>query len=219
MLINPKYYVRINYHILAVKIMKNTKKETIIESIVTTVLMGLLVYAAYSLWYIFYGKDSGPDVHLYTGLSGLALGWFFLLFVQNVFKKSGWIKMLIAFIAGNALLHGMIWGINEKINPDATDNVNVIINTFSVVFALSAILLLASFIIRAKSGYKALNLILAIVYFIVSIGAFCVLNKENIKAIEYKRNVKFDTVTAEEMYVTDSEKSFALSGMKKSFLP
>ena len=210
MLINPKYYVRINYHILAVKIMKNTKKETIIESIVTTVLMGLLVYAAYSLWYIFYGKDSGPDVHLYTGLSGLALGWFFLLFVQSVFKKSGWIKKLIAFIAGNALLHGMIWGINEKINPDATDNVNVIINTFSVVFALSAILLLASFIIRAKSGYKALNLILAIVYFIVSIGAFCVLNEENIKAIEYKRNVKFDTVTAEEMYVTDSEKKLCL---------
>ena len=54
------------------------KKKSIINGAVTTVLLGLLIYAAYSLWYIFYGKDSGWDVHLYTVLSGSALGWFWL---------------------------------------------------------------------------------------------------------------------------------------------
>ena len=65
--------------------MKKQKSKIVIESIVTTVLFGLLVYAAYSLWYIFYGTESSFDVHLYTVLSGSALGWFMLLFTQAAF--------------------------------------------------------------------------------------------------------------------------------------
>ena len=81
--------------------MKKEKTKVIIESVVTTVFMGLLVYAAYSLWYIFYGVESSPDVHLYTVLSGSALGWFLLLLVQELFKKANWIPKILAFIAGN----------------------------------------------------------------------------------------------------------------------
>ena len=72
--------------------------------------MGLLVYAAYSLWYIFYGVESSPDVHLYTVLSGSALGWFLLLLVQELFKKASWIPKLLAFIAGNGFFQGLIEG-------------------------------------------------------------------------------------------------------------
>lgn len=198
--------------------MKKLKnKAAIIECVVTTVLIGLLVYAAYSLWFIFYGKDSGADVHLYTGLSGVALGWFATLFVQTVFKKAGWISKLITFIAGNALFHGMIWGINAKINPDCIDNDDVIIKTYTVTFALSALLLLAAFIIRAKSKYKILNIILAIVYFVVSCGGVCVLNKENIKALQYKKNIRFDSISAEEMKLTESEKKLCLDWYKDNF--
>lgn len=76
--------------------MKKEKRKVIIESVVTTVFMGLLVYAAYSLWYIFYGVESSPDVHLYTVLSGSALGWFLLLLVQELFKKAiGFPKFLL----------------------------------------------------------------------------------------------------------------------------
>ncbi len=187
--------------------MKKEKKKVIIESIVTTVLMVLLVYAAYSLWYIFNGTQSGFDIHLYTVLSGLALGWFLLLFVQTVFKKAGWIIKLIAFLAGNALFQGLIWGINAKINPECIDNYTVIIYTFTVTFALSAIILLVTFTLRTRNGYKVLNIILTIIYFIVSCGGVYVLNIENIKALSYKKNIRFDSITAEEMKLTDADKN------------
>ncbi len=196
--------------------MKKLKNKDIPECIITTVMLGLLVYAAYSLWYIFYGTQSGFDVHLYTGLSGIALGWFLMLFVQTVYKKSGWLIKLIAFIAGNALLHGMIWGINAKINQSCTDNDDVIIKTFSVAFGFSAVTLLITFILRAKQKYKVLNIILAVVYFVVSCGGFCVINEENIKALQYKKNIRFDTVNAEEMNITDSEKKLCLDWYEKN---
>ena len=197
--------------------MKKEKRKVIIESVITTVLMGLLVYAAYSLWYIFYGTDSSPDVHLYTGLSGIALGWFMMLFTQSVFKNSGWVIKLIAFLAGNAIFHGTIWGINAKINPTCTDNDYVIIKTFTVAFCLSAILLLITFILRAKSKYKALNIILAIVYFVVSCGGLYFFNKENIKALQYKKNIRFDKITADDIRLTDEEKKICLDWYESNF--
>lgn len=197
--------------------MKKFKNKEIIESVVTTVLFGLLIYAAYSLWYIFYGTESAPDVHLYTILSGLALGWFLLLFVQEIFKKSGWIPKLIAFLAGNALFQGVIWGVNAKINPVAKDNDHVTIITFTVAFGLSAVVLLATFILRARNKYKALNIILAIVFFVVSCGGLYMFNEENIKALEYKKNIKFDTISADEMSLTAEEKDLCLKWFDDNF--
>lgn len=198
--------------------MKKFKNKDIIESIVTTVLLGLLIYAAYSLWYIFSGTDSGADVHLYTVLSGLALGWFLLLFVQETFKKSGRVLKLIAFLAGNGLFHGVIWGINAKINPTCLDNDDVVIKTFTITFAISAVSLLATFILRAKNKYKALNIILAIIYFVVSCGGLCVVNEENIKALEYKKKIQFDSISADEMNLTADEKELCTMWFDDNFL-
>ncbi len=194
--------------------MNKIKRKTVIESVVTTVLMGLLIYAAYSLWFIFYGTQSATDVHLYTGLSGIALGWFFLLFIQTVFKKAGWVAKLVAFLAGNAMFHGMIWGINAKINQDCNNNYNVTIKTFTVTFILSAFILLVTFILKAKRKYKVLNAILAVAYFAVSFGGLYNFNAENIRALQYKRNIKFDSISAEEMNLTDTEKSLCLEWYK-----
>ncbi len=194
----------------------NTKKKNIIDCVVTTIFLGLLVYAAYSLWYIFYGKDSNPDVHFYTVLSGSALGWFMAMFVQSVFKKAGWVPKLIAFFAGNGLFQGLIWGFNAKLNTTGIDNDIVVIKTFAVVFALSAVLLLTAFLIKAKSGYKALNIILAVIYFAVSCGGFYVINKENIKGLEYKKNIRFDSISAEEMNITDEENSLCVQWFKEN---
>lgn len=186
--------------------MKKLKNKSIPESILTTVFIGLLIYAAYSLWYIFYGKDSALDVHLYTVLSGSALGWFIIMFIQSVFKNTGWPVKLVAFLAGNGLFQGLIWGFNSKFNPTALDNGVVIIKTFSVTFAISAFLLLISFIIRAKEKHKTLNTILAIVYFAVSCGGLYIFNHENIKALEYKKEIEFETVSADEMNISSEEK-------------
>ncbi len=189
--------------------MKKERNKIIIESVVTTVLMGLLVYASYSLWYIFEGTQSGGDIHLYTILSGVALGWFCLLLV-GALKDCGWLKKLVAFLFGNALFQGLIWGINAKINPIINDDTfnddNVIITVYSITFILSAILLLVSLILRAKKRCKVLNIILAIIYFVVSCGGVIILNEENIKALDYKKNIQFDTISAQEMKITAEEK-------------
>ncbi len=197
--------------------MKKLKNKEVIESIVTTVLFGLLVYAAYSLWYIFDGTNSGFDVHLYTVLSSLALGWFLLLFVQAIFKKSGWIAKLIAFLAGSALFQGVLWGINAKINPDCMNNDAVTIKTYTVAFVLSAVLLFVTFILRAKNKYKVLNIILAIVYFVVSCGGLYFFNEENIKALQYKKNIQFGTISADEMSLTDDEKNLCTKWFDDNF--
>lgn len=197
--------------------MKKIKNKEIIESVVTIILFGLLIYAAYSLWYIFYGTQSAPDVHIYTALSGLALGWFLLLLVQEAFKKSGLVPKLIAFLAGNALFQGVIWGVNAKINPLGKDNDNVTIITFTVAFGVSAVVLLAVFILRARNKYKVFNICLAIVFFVVSCGGLYMFNEENIKALEYKQNIKFDTVSAEEMSLTADEKELCSKWFDDSF--
>ena len=182
-----------------------SKKKSIAEFAVTTVFTGLLVYAAYSLWYIFYGKDSGFDVHLYTVLSGSALGWFMIMFVQSVFKKANWIPKLIAFFAGNGFFQGLIWGLNSKVNTTGIDNDIVIIKTFTVVFAISAILLTVAFILRARNIHKTANIIFAIIFFAVSCGGIYVFNKDNIMAIDYKKNISFDSITPQEMTIADEE--------------
>ncbi len=196
--------------------MKKERNKVIIESVVTTVFLGLLVYAAYSLWYIFYGKDSGADVHLYTVLSGSALGWFLVMLVQEVFRKSGWIGKLIAFLLGNGIFQALIWGINAKVNSSGNDSGIVVTKTFSVVFGISAVALLVAFILRARRKYKVLNIILAIVYFMVSGGGFLVINEENIMALEYKKNIQFDTISAEEMVITQAEKNKASDWLKNN---
>ena len=189
--------------------MDKNKMKSIAGFAVTTVFLGLLVYAAYSLWYIFYGKDSGADVHLYTVLSGSALGWFMIMFVQSIFKNTGLIPKIFIFLAGNGLFQGLIWGFNEKVNSTGVDNDVVIIKTYTVVFALSAVFLLVAFILRARNLHKIANIIFAIIYFVVSCGGVYVFNKDNLNAIEYKKNIQFDTITAEEMAVSESEKNSA----------
>lgn len=194
--------------------MKKLKNNSIAEACITTVFMGLLVYASYSLWYIFYGTQSGADVHLYTILSSLALGWFFLMFVKAVFKNAKLAVKLIAFLSGNALFQGLIWGINAKINPECLVNADVVIYTYTVTFILSAILLLPAFIIKAKNKHAVLNIILAIIYFAVSCGGVYILNIENIKALSYKKNIKFEAITAEEIAVTKKEKDLCSEWVK-----
>ncbi len=198
--------------------MKKLKSNVIFESVITTVLMGLLVYAAYSLWYIFGGSESGFDVHLYTVLSGVALGWFLLMFVKTIFKNAKWVPQLVAFLVGNAIVQGLIWGINAAINKENLLNYDVVIYTFTVVFSLSAVVLLVTFIIRAKNKYAVLNIILAIIYFVVSCGGVYVLNMENIKALSYKKNIQFDTISAEEMAVTQEEQDLCAQWLNDNFL-
>lgn len=186
--------------------MNKTSKKEIFGYAFTTVMLGLLVYAAYSLWYIFYGTDSGLDVHLYTGITGVALGWFLVVFIDSLFKKSGLVSKVTAFLTGNVFVHGLIWGINAAINQTVTESGRVVIKTFTAVFGISAVSLLVSFIARANHKYRFANVLLAIIYFAVSLGGLYNFNAENIRALEYKKEIKFDSIAAEEMKITAQEK-------------
>ena len=75
--------------------MKKLRNSNILDISLSTVFLGLLIYSAYSLWYMFSGTESGFDVHLCNVLSGLGLGWFLVLFVKTAFKKANWIPILI----------------------------------------------------------------------------------------------------------------------------
>lgn len=197
--------------------MKKLKNNSIIEISLTTIFLGLMIYAAYSLWYIFYGTQSGSDIHLYTVLAGTAIGWFLVMFVKAVFKNANWIAKLVAFIAGNAFFQGLIWRINASINKECLLNDRVVIKTFTVAFSVSAILLLIAFILRAKKKQKILSIILAIVYFLISCGGVIVINEENIKALSYKQNIKFDSISASSINVTEEEKTLASEWFEDKF--
>ncbi len=145
------------------------------------------------------------------------MGWFLLLLVQELFKKTNWIPKLLVFIAGNGFFQGLIWGLNAKLNQAVTDSELVINKTFSVTFIISTVVLLLTFALRAKKKYKLLNIILAIVYFIVCCGGAVVFNIDNIKAMEYKKNIQFGTITAEEMKLTDSEKNLCNEWYNENF--
>lgn len=196
--------------------MTKEKKINIIEYVLTVIFLGLSVYSAYSLWFIFYGTDSGADVHLYTVLSGMALSWFTYIFIKALTKKGGWLKGAASLIFGNALFQGLIWGINSKVNANCTDNDLVNIKTFTVMFALSAFFLFAGFILRARKS-KAVNIIFAVLSLGVCMGCLYNFNAENIRALEYKQNIEFDTVTAAEMIVTDSGKLISETEFKGYF--
>ena len=197
--------------------MKKLLNNSITQISLTTILFGLMIYSAYSLWYIFYGTESGADIHLYTILSGIAIGWFLVLFINTAFKKANWIPKLIAFILGNGIFQGLIWGINAKINQEGYLNETVVIRTYTVAFALSGLVLLVSFMLRAKNKQKILNIILAVIYFVISCGGVLVLNEENIKALEYKKNIQFDTISAAEMEITKEEKELCSQWCEDNF--
>ena len=189
--------------------MKKLKDNWIVDLSVTTILVGLMCYAAYSLWYVFDGTQSGTDVHLYTSLTSIALGWFMMMFVKTIFKNVNWIVKLITFLVGCGLFQGLIWGINAKMNPVMNDTTynddNTVITVYTVAFIVTAIILLVTFIVKAVKKPRIVNIIFAVIYFAVSCGGMVILNEENIKALDYKKNIQFPTISAEEMKITAEE--------------
>lgn len=202
--------------------MKKLKDNWIVDLSVTTVLLGLMCYAAYSIWYIFDGTQSSGDIHLYTALSSLALGWFMMIFTKTIFKKANWIVKLITFLVGCGLFQGLIWGINAQMNPVMNDTTynddNTVITVYTVAFGLSAILLLVAFVVKAIKKPRIFNAIFAVIYFVVSCGGVLVLNEENIKALEYKQDIKFGTIGATEMNVSEEEKELCKKWLDENLL-
>ncbi len=186
--------------------MKKIKEACWFIPTITTVLSALFGYSAYSLWYVFYGTESGSDIHLYTILSGIALGWFLYLFVDSVFKKAHKAVKVVSFVFGIGLFQGLIWGFNAKLNVSGADAEDAVVAAYTVAIVLSALLLLVIFIVRAVNKRRILNGILAVFYFIASCTGFYILNKDNILEYKFTRDISFGTVSASEIVITEAEK-------------
>ncbi len=197
--------------------MTKDKKFDIISGTLTVVFFGLLIYGAYSLWYIFCGTDSGSDVHLYTVLCGTSIGWFVYYFIRTITINGGWIKAIISLFLGNAVFQGLIWGINNKINIACTDNEAVLIKTFTVTFSIALVCLFVSFVLKAAK-HRLYNMFFALIYFALSLACLYNFNAENIRGLEYKKNIKFNTITAEEIALTENEKDLAEKWYNDNFI-
>ena len=202
--------------------MKKLKDNWVFELSITTILLGLMCYAAYSLWYIFDGTLSSGDVHLYTALTSITLGWFMMIFTKTIIEKANWFMKLGSFLTGCGLFQGLIWGINAKMNPVMNDTTynddNTVIYVFTVTFVMSAILLLGTFIVKAIRKPRIVNIIFAIIYFVVSCGGVLVLNEENIKALEYKQDIKFGAINATEMNISAEENKYCSDWFNGTFI-
>ncbi len=197
--------------------MTKENKFKFIDYIFNFVFLGLLIYASYSLWFIFYGTDSSSDVHLYTVISGMSLGWFSYFFINTVTRKGGKLKLLFSLICGNLFFQGLIWGINSKINSSCLFNDSVIIYTFTVTFIIATLLLFIGFLIGIKK-INFVNVILSLLSLGLCCGCLYNFNAENIRAIEFKAEISFDSITISEMKLTDEEISLCEKWYQDNFV-
>ncbi len=187
--------------------MKKAKKLNWLSPLLATILLGLFMYGMYAFYYEFSYSAEGVGGILYTIICSVALGYFTALLFASTGESKKLIKGILGFLLGNGIFHGILWGINAAINSDYLHSEDVFLKAFSVICPVTAVILLVSFILRAKSHWKAFNIILAVVYFLVCCGGGVVANKYRIKGAEFNKNITFDSISAEEMPVTESEKA------------
>ncbi len=183
--------------------MKKQTSKDLIVSVISLVCTALYIYGAYALYYEFdYWPDNISSL-LYFVLMTIAFAFFGFLFVYSICKdKIGKLKGIFSALGGGLLFNGVFWITNALIS----NNEDVIVYSYSILFPIMAVVLAASFAVRAKKGSKVINILLAVAYFVVScIGGF-IINEERIAEAEYKKEINFDTVTAEEMQISSSEK-------------
>lgn len=175
---------------------------------VTTVLLGLMFYGTYALYYEFSGAAEGVAGIPYSFIASVACAWFFFVFAKSVFKEKLRIPAgILSAVLGAGFFQGVLWSVNAAVNtPDGLLNERVVLTTQIIAYSVVALLLLATFILRAKNKNKVMNIILAVVYFFASCVALYFSGEEDINRMKYLKNISFDSISADEMAVTSAEK-------------
>lgn len=187
----------------------------------TTVIFGLSIYGAYALYYEFSATVEGVGGILYTIIGSVALGYFFTLLSHTIFEKKKVIKNIIAFILGNGIYHAALWISNAIVNKSGENSEEVLAYAFSVIFPVTALVLLVTFTIRAKRstlGMRILHIVLVLIYIIVTIGGFMNLAVPISNKLRAKKDIYFDPISAEEMLVNKAEKERCRSWYNAHFI-
>lgn len=177
--------------------------------ILTTIMFALSIYGAYALYYEFSATADGVGGLLYAIIGSVALGYFFTLLSHTVFQEKKLIKNIIAFILGNGIYHAALWISNAVVNKSGVNSEEVLTHTFTVVFPITALVLIISFAIRAKRskwGMRIAHSILVLVYLAVTVGGFMNFNDPRFNRMRAAKDIYFDPISAEEMLINQAEK-------------
>lgn len=175
---------------------------------VTTVLLGLMCYGTYALYYEFSGAAEGVSGIPYSLIASAACAWFFFVFAKSVFREKLSIPVgILSAVVGAGFFQGVLWSVNAAVNtPDGLLNGKVVLTTQIIAYSVVALLLLVTFILRAKNKHKVLNIILAAVYFITSCVALFISAEDDLNRMKHQKNITFESISADEMSVTSAEK-------------
>ena len=174
---------------------------------VTTVLLGLMFYGTYAFYYEFSATAEGVSGIEYSLIASASCAWFFFIFAQSVFKEKLRILMgIISAVLGAGFFQAVLWSANAVQNTDGLASERVVFTTLIIAFSVVALLLLVTFILRAKNKNRVLNGILAVVYFLASCVALFISAEEDINRMKHHKKIAFDSISAEEMAVTSAEK-------------
>lgn len=200
---------------------KKLIEKKVFFPIVTTILFGLFIYGAYALYYEFSVTPEGVGGILYMIIGSVCTGYFFTLLSHTIFKNKRTIKNIIAFILGNALYHASLWISNAVVNKNGLHSEEVLMHTFTVAFTAIAIALVTTFVIRAirsKIVFRIINITLAVIYLVVSIGGFINFNIPRFNKMRAEKDIYFDPISAEEMLVSKAEKDKCRSWYNEKLL-
>lgn len=180
------------------------KLKYIIIPVITLASFAVYAYGAYALYYEFdYWPDNLSSI-LYIALMTIACAFFGFLFTSALSERVNAAKGVAGAVAGGAIFNITFWIINALVPR----NENVIVYSFSVLFPLIAAVLLFSFIRRSFKGQKILNIVMAVVFFVVSCGGGFIINSDRIVGAQYTRNITFDSISALDVLITEEEKQY-----------
>ncbi len=189
-----------------------------VNSVVTTLMMALFIYATYAFYYEFATVDGEIGGVLYAVLGSIAFGWFTRVFVSALSKKDSVVKSVVAFIVGAGGYHALTWITNAILNKDLYNSDLVFAVANSIIFFLATVMLFVSFIFLARKYFRVFNAIIAVVYFAVCCGGFYNVSIEKYNEYKCNRPVDFKTISTDEIKVWDGEKARCKKWFEENFL-
>lgn len=179
------------------------KLKNIFIPVFTLVSFAIYSYGSYALFYEFpYWPENMSSV-LYIALMTVAFAFFGYLFVSSLKWERLAKKTLIAGCFGGGFLFNLIFWLTNII---VERNENVIIYSYSILFPLIAVIIFTAYIKRSKYVQKILSIVLAVVFALSAFAGGFITNKDRIVGAQYTKNITFDSITADEMKVSDEEK-------------
>lgn len=181
------------------------KLKSIVIPFLTLASFAVYAYGSYALYYEFDYWPENLSCILYFFLMTVACAFFGFLTVSSLSRsRLSIVKAISGAVAGGSIFNIIFWVTNALIQR----NENVIVYSYSVLFPVIAVCLLLAFIKRAVNRQKILNFIMAVVFFTVSCSGGFIINSERIVGAQYNKNIVFDSITADEMKVSEEEKQF-----------